>query len=123
MAKFGDGPGYEIPNEMRDFADQSVEQARKAFDTLLDAAFKASSTLEAQTETLHGNARSVANAAVSYAEQNLNATFAYAQKLARATSLPEVLSIQTEFAKSQIETLTKQVRDLGAAGAGPGAKS
>jgi phasin len=103
---------YEIPNEMRDFADRSVEQARKAFDGFVDAAFKASSAIETQTESAQGDLRAVAGAAVSYAEQNVQASFAYAQKLVRANSLEEVMSIQTEFARSQIETLTRQLRDM-----------
>jgi len=32
---------YEIPTEMRDFAEKSVDQARKPFDGFLGAAHKA----------------------------------------------------------------------------------
>lgn len=114
MANSGStGGGYEIPNEMRDFADKSVEQARKAFDGFLDAAYKASNTLENQANTAQDSARAVAGAAVTFAEQNMSASFAYAQKLVRATSIEEVLKIQAEFAKAQIETLTKQVKEMG----------
>lgn len=114
MVKTGPaGGGYEIPNEMRDFADKSVEQARKAFDGFLDAAYKASNTLESQANTAQDNARAVAGAAVTFAEQNMSASFAYAQKLVRAGSIEEVLRIQAEFAKTQIETLTKQVQEMG----------
>jgi phasin len=114
MAKEQLGPGaYEIPNEMRDFAEKSVEQARKAFESFLDAAQKASTALESQAETAQQNVRAVGGTAVSYAEQNMAASFAYAQKLVRARSLEEVMAIQTEFAKSQIESLTKQVHEIG----------
>lgn len=113
MASNGSAGGYEIPNEMRDFADKSVEQARKAFDGFLDAAYKASNTLETQAATAQDNARAVAGAAVSFAEQNMSASFAYAQKLVRASSIEEVLKIQAEFAKAQIETLSKQVKEMG----------
>lgn len=119
-----DRAAYEIPNEMRDFADRSVEQARKAFDGFVDAAFKASSAMEQQAESAQGEFRSVAGAAVSYAEQNVQASFSYAQKLVRATSLEEVMAIQSEFARTQIESLTRQLSDLSAVGAGkrrPGA--
>jgi phasin len=115
MAKAGGRDGaYEIPNEMRDFADKSVDQARKAFDGFLDAAYKASNALETQAASAHDNMRTVAGAAVSFAEHNMTASFTYAQKLVRATSVEEVLKIQTEFAKAQIEALTKQVQEMGA---------
>jgi phasin len=116
MANAGDAQGgYQIPNEMRDFADRSVEQARKAFEGFVDAAYKASNALESQTTSAQGKMRTVAGAAVSFAEQNMAASFAYAQKLVRAKTVEEVLAIQTEFAKAQIEALTKQVSELGAA--------
>jgi phasin len=115
MAKAGAPEGgYEIPNEMRDFADKSVEQARRAFDGFLDAAYKASNALENQASSAQDNMRAVAGAAVSFAEQNMSASFNYAQKLVRASSVEEVLKIQTEFARAQIETLTKQVSEMGA---------
>lgn len=104
---------YEIPAEMRDFAEKSVEQARKAFESFLDAAYKASNALESQSNTAQDNVRAVAGAAVNFAEQNMSANFAYAQQLVRASSVEEVLKIQTEFAKTQIETLTKQVKEMG----------
>ena len=104
---------YEIPAEMRDFAEKSVEQARKAFESFLDAAYKASNALENQSNTAQDNVRAVAGAAVNFAEQNMSANFAYAQQLVRANSVEEVLKIQTEFAKTQIETLTKQVKEMG----------
>lgn len=108
---------YEIPNEMRDFAEQSVDQARKAFAGFLDAAHKASTAIETQAESAHERFRDTAGDAVSFAEQNMAASFDYAQKLLRAASVEELLRIQTEFAKSQLEALTKQVQQLsGAAG-------
>lgn len=106
--------GYEIPAEMRDFAEKSVEQARRAFDGFLDAAYKASATFETQATSTQDNMRAVAGAAVSFAEQNLSAGFTYAQRLARAGSVEEVLKIQAEFAKAQIETLTRQVNEMAA---------
>ena len=47
MAKEATG-NFEIPREMRTFAEQSVEQARKAFDGFMTAAQKAASSIEGQ---------------------------------------------------------------------------
>lgn len=106
--------GYEIPNEMREFADKSVEQARKAFEGFLDAAYKASNAMETRATSAQDNMRAVTGAAVTFAEQNMGASFNYAQRLVRAGTFEEVLKIQAEFAKSQIETLTKQMNEMGA---------
>src|SRR5215211_614419 len=41
---------YEIPAEMRDFAEKSVDQAKKAFDGFMTAAYKAAGTMEGSTD-------------------------------------------------------------------------
>jgi len=38
---FGKVPGFEIPQEMRAFAEKSVEQAKTAFDNYMNQATKA----------------------------------------------------------------------------------
>lgn len=106
------GPTYEIPNEMRDFAEKSVEQARKAFDGFMDAAHKAATTVESQAASAQTSARATADSAVSYAEANVAASFAFAQKLLRAKTMEEMMTIQAEFARSQIDTLTKQMSEM-----------
>ena len=40
---------FQVPPEMRAFAEQSVEQARKAFDSVMTAAQSAASAIEGQT--------------------------------------------------------------------------
>ncbi len=118
-----DAGDYQIPNELRDFADQSVAQARKAFDGFLEAAYKASNALETRAEAAHDDLRTVAGAAVAFAEQNMAASFGYAQKLIRASSLEDIMRIQADFARAQIETLTKQVREMSVvAGGGKSSK-
>lgn len=116
MAKAGD---YEIPNEMRDFAEKSVEQARKAFDGFMEAAHKAAVTVESQTASAQQSARTTADSAVSYAEANVAASFAFAQKLLQAKTLEEMMAMQAEFARSQIDALTKQMNALNAAARPP----
>ena len=47
------------------------------------------------------------------AQKNLATTFDFAQKLAQAKSLPDVLRIQTEFFQTQLKSLNEQAQDLG----------
>ena len=46
------------------------------------------------------------------AEQNINTTFDYAQKIAQAKNLQDVATIQTEFFQSQLKSLTEQTKDI-----------
>lgn len=104
---------YEVPTEMRDFAERSVEQARKAFDGFLGAAQKAVGTVEESTNSMQANATDATRKTLTYAEQNIAAAFEHAQKLVRAHDLQEAFQLQTEFAKAQFAAMQAQIKDLG----------
>jgi len=108
-------PSYEIPTEMRDFAEKSVEQARKAFDGFLGAAHKAISAADSQTVNAQTNSRDLAGKAIGYAEQNIAAAFDFAERLVHAKDVQDVVHIQTEFLKSQFSVLQSQMTDFGSA--------
>ena len=107
-------PPYEIPAEMRDFAEKSVEQARRAFEGFIGAAQKAVSATEATPFSVPG-VKEVGAKAVSYAEANVKAAFDHAQKLIHAKDLQEVLQLQNDYLKSQLTTLQDQAKEFGAA--------
>ena len=104
---------YEMPTEVRDFAEKSVEQARKAFDGLLGAANKAVSAAETQASTVQTNTKEITTKAMSYAERNVTAAFELAQKLVRAKDLQEVMQHQSDYLKSQAAALQAQLQDFG----------
>lgn len=104
---------YEIPAEMRDFAEKSVEQARKAFDGFLTAANKAVDTFHGSTTNIQSTASDATKKTLSYAEQNVAAAFEHAQKLVRATDVQEAMKLQSEFLRSQFTTMQGQMKELG----------
>ena len=48
-----------------------------------------------------------------YAQQNLSATFDFAQRMTKAKDLHEVMALQTAFFQKQLQTLTDQAKELG----------
>eukprot|EP01037_Dinobryon_pediforme_P006969 gene6969-biopygen4445 len=73
---------YEIPAEMRDFAEKSVEQARKAFTGFLDAAQKATGSLvEGSSSAVPAKVTELGAQAAEFTEKSINAAFDHAQKL------------------------------------------
>ena len=64
---------YEVPPEMRDFAEKSVEQARKAIDGFMTAAQKTADTFEGSANTVQASAKDAARKTFAYTEQNLSA--------------------------------------------------
>ncbi len=106
-------PNFEIPADMRQMAEQSVEQARKAFDGFIAAAREAVSTFEGQAAAAQTGAKDVGKKAVAFAEQKLANSFEFAQKLARAKDVEEIMRLQAEFVKTQMQALSDQAKELG----------
>jgi len=113
---------FEVPTQMRQFAEQSVEQARKAVDGFMTAAQKAVATTEAQAATAQSGARDVGAKAMSFAEQNIANSFEFAQKLIRAKDIQELMALQQEYLQTQMKAMTEQAKDLGAAAGKVGAQ-
>lgn len=109
----GQVPKYEVPTEMRDFAEKSVEQARKALDGFLSAAHKAVDTLQGSTTNMQSTATDATKRTLSFAEANLQAAFDHAQKLVRVKDLQEAFQLQTEFTKTQFTAIQGQMKELG----------
>ncbi len=105
----------EIPAEIRDFAEKTVDQARKAFDSFVAAAQKATSQSEAAAESMTSNAKEVSAKAIGFAEANVKAAFDLADKLVQAKDPKEILSIQSEFLKNQVASVQEQAKALGEA--------
>ena len=106
-------PSYEIPTEMRDFAEKSVEQARKAIDGFMGAAQKTVDTFEGSATTVHSSAKDATRKSLSYAEQNIAAAFDLAQKMVRAKDPQEAMQIQGEYVEAQFEAMQTQMKEFG----------
>jgi len=105
---------YEIPNELRDFAERSVDQARKDFEGFVTVAQKTAGTVDDAASEARSGVKHVGSQIFGYAEQNVNAAFDLAQKLVHAKDPQEALALQSEYLKKQIEALQAQAKELGA---------
>ena len=104
---------FEIPADVRAFAERSVEQAKQAFDGFISAAHQAVNAFEGQAESARKGARHVTEKAMDFAEKNVANSFEFAQQLVRAKDAQEVLKLQAEFIRGQMQVLAEQVRELG----------
>ena len=105
---------YEIPNEMRDFAEKSVDQARKAFEGYLTAAQQAVGKMESVAQSAGVGTHGATSKAVGFAGENVNAAFELARKLVSARDFQEVLNIQSEYARAQLAAMQTQAQELAA---------
>ena len=104
---------YEIPNELRDFAERSVEQARKAFEGFVNVAQKATGAADSAAQQAQSEVKNVGAQVLGYAEQNVNAAFDLAHKLVQAKDPQEAFNLQSEYLKAQINALQAQAKELG----------
>ena len=104
---------FQIPPEMRAFAEKSVEQAKQAVESFISAAQRTASTFEGQAETARKGAKDVGQKAIDFATQNIASSFELAQKLVRAKDVQEMLELQSSYIKSQMQVLSEQAKELG----------
>ena len=105
-------PKFEIPTEMRDFAEKSVEQARSAVSTFIQTARKATDTLQTSTKTAELPASVAFSRGLDFAEQNVTAAFELAQKLVRARDVQEAMQLQSEYVRTQFPAMQTQAKEL-----------
>jgi phasin len=106
---------YEIPAEIRDLTAKSVEEARKAFGSFIEAAHKATAQAEGTANALQSSAKDVSAKALSFTEANLKAAFDHAQKLIQAKDHHEILAHQSEYVKKQLAAMEEHAKELGTA--------
>ena len=106
-------PQLEIPNEMRAVAEQRIEHAKAAFTDFMRAAQGAVSALEDRFTASQASANEIGDKAMSFAERYVSSAFDFAQKILQVKDIQELVRMQTEFAQSQMNVLSEQVKDLG----------
>jgi len=104
---------FDIPDQMRDAADKSVEQARRAFDQFIDATQKAVAKAEGSVKSMREGAADVNRQALAFVEENIAASFDLAQKLVRARTVEEVAAVQQEFLRRQMAAAAEQGKAIG----------
>lgn len=108
-----DKPNVEIPEAVREMAERNVEQARAAYGQFADMARQAQDMVAKSSDAMASSAREVQSRAMRFAEQNVDASFAFARDLAKARDLTEYLEIQTRYAQRQMQAYTEQAQELG----------
>ncbi len=104
---------FEIPAEMRKLAEDSVEQAKRAFDGFVAVTHRAVGEIEDKTRSAQAGARDVGQKAMTFAQRNVAASFDLAQKLVRAKDAQELMRLQADYVKSQMQILGEQAKELG----------
>jgi phasin len=107
------GPQMEIPDAVRQAAERNVEQSRTAYTQFMNMAKQAQDLVTKSSGTMTETSLQIQNRAMKFAEENVNAGFAFAADLAKAKDVKEFMEIQTKHAQNQMQAYTKQAQELG----------
>ena len=105
---------FEIPQQMRDLAEQNLKQAHAAYEQLTDFVTKAVGTwMDAMPASpMVTGFKDVQDRAAEIAKKNADSAFALVEKIAKAQNFQEILAFQTQFAQDQMKALTRQTQEL-----------
>jgi len=108
-----DKPQFEIPEAVRELAERNVDQARSAYNQFMEMARQVQETLSKSQGAMASGAMELQSRITKFAEENIQASFAFAFDLARARDLKEYLEIQQRYAQKQMQTYALQAQELG----------
>jgi hypothetical protein len=102
----------DIPDQMRQAAQQSVRQAKQAVERFMDVTQQTVAKTESSAK-MPESAMDLNLQALAYVEENLAASFELAENLVRARTLEEVAALQQEFIRRQTSAVAEQEASLG----------
>lgn len=96
-------PKLEVPAELRELAEKTIDQAEQAFGLFFDAAGRSTATVPTPE---------LSKLVLAFSEESLKTSFEFARKLALTSSLEEAANAQAEPVKRQIGSAEQHIREL-----------
>src|SRR6266849_9968814 len=103
---------FEVPEQMRAFAEKGVSQARDSYAKFKDVAESHNGTIEAVFTTASKGYSEYSAKLMEIMKANTTATLDFAQELLSVKSPSEALELYTSHAKKQFEALTAHSKEL-----------
>lgn len=103
---------FQVPEQVRAFAENGVSQARDGYQKFKAAAETNNEAIEAAYSSAAKGASDLTAKLVDIAKSNTATAFDFAQSLIGVKTLPEAFELLNAHARSQFETLTAQSKDL-----------
>jgi phasin len=103
---------FEVPEQVRAFAEKGVSQARDNYAKFKDAAETHNGTMEAVFTTASKGASEYTAKLMEIIKSNTTASLDFAQQLFGVKTPSEAMELWTAHARKQFETLTAQAKQL-----------
>ena len=105
---------FEIPQQLRDVSEQNIKQAHAAYEQLTDFVTKAISAWMGAmpASPVATGFKDFQERAAEIAKKNADSAFALVEKIVKAQTLQEILTLQTQFAQDRMQAFTTQTQQL-----------
>ena len=103
---------FEVPEQMRAFAEKGVSQARDNYAKFKDAAETHNGTMEAVFTSASKGASAYQAKVMEFIKSNTTSALDFAQELLGAKSPSEAMELWSSHARKQFETFTAQAKEL-----------
>jgi phasin len=103
---------FEVPEQMRAFAEKGVSQARDSYAKFKDVAESHNSAIEAVFTIASKGASEYSAKLMEIMKANTSATLDFAQELIAVKSPSEAMALWSSHAKKQFETFTAHAKEL-----------
>ena len=103
---------FEVPEQMRAFAEKGVSQARDNYAKFKDAAESHNGTIEAVFTCASKGASDYSAKLMEFMKANTTAALDFAQELLGVKSPSEALELYTSHTRKQFETFSAQAKEL-----------
>ena len=107
-----DKPMFEIPPEMRNLAEKNVEQARVAYGQFMEFMSQAMNAWSTTGGPEAGNFKALQERAIAFAKENAERSFSLASEIAKAKDMQEVVTLQSRYVQTQMQTFGIQAQQL-----------
>jgi len=105
-------PTFEIPPEMRNLAEKNVEQARVAYGQFMEFMSQAMNAWSTTGGPEAGNFKALQERAIAFAKENAERSFSLASEIAKAKDMQEVVTLQSRYVQTQMQTFGIQAQQL-----------
>ena len=103
---------FEVPEQMRAFAEKGVSQARDNYAKFKDAAEAHNGTIEAVFTTASKGASEYSAKLMEFVKANTTSALDFAQELLGAKTPSEALELWTTQTRKNLETFNAQAKEL-----------
>jgi phasin len=103
---------FEVPEQVRAFAEKGVSQARDNYAKFKDAAETHNGTIEAVFTSANKGMSTYSAKLMEFTKANTSASLDFAQELFGVKSPSEAMELWTSHTRKQLETLSAQAKEL-----------